>query len=340
MTDQTVMDTAFYEEETDDEPQHLDPALEANQPEASEATAVPEVARFPTSISWTAPAIKVRGQYIRTRHQLKAVAPDQVAELAKPTWQKPDIFPQTPHEFAQHKFGMASDALEAKEQDIQTMKDRIAVHHKLPQENARQIMPAFGGKVFADGLSPVLALPSVWSHGYEKMHAKAAAWPTQAELLWNGDNRENNIIATRCGRYLPYPRDTMGESKQFAHQNILKPFSLDQTGPIFDNGPSPEEIQQANWVTDVEDETFENGLGRHYLGDDLMSRIGEWGPSYPLDWHIEQTITNAEMQTGGLVWQMMTDEQRATQWWNSLTPEEQDQCRVDLNNQIGEDVQQ
>ena len=355
---QTGMAPALHEEDEDQEPVNLDPALEANQPQTSTAAAVPEIPRFPSTISWQNPAIKTRSpntnskqgpaskthvEYIRARRQIQTVAPDQVADLAKPTWQKPDIFPQTAYGFAQHKSDMVSEALEAKQQDILTMKGRIAVYPKLPKENARRIEPAFQGKVFNDHLSPVLALPSIWSHGHSSMKTNPA-WPTQAELLWNGDSRERNAVAFRCGRYLPCPRDITGKPKPFAQQSVLKLSSLDRTGPIFDNGPSPAEIQQANWLTDVVDETFENGDGKHFVGADLMSRIGEWGPSYPLDPHIEQIIANAEIQTGGFAYQMMTEEQRlqwdATHWWNSLTLEQQNECRAQLNNQTGWHVQQ
>jgi hypothetical protein len=174
-----------------------------------------------------------------------------------------------------HKKELLALAEAEKQNNCELLKAQIAAREKIPKAR-RKVKSAFGGgdgRIFADGLSPVLALPTIWSAEYPE---PPAHWPTAAELQWNGDSRQCALAKTKCGRYLPPPRAQAEGSTPFQQQPFMRPLPLDQTGPIFVAGPRPDEVQVNNAHMD-EDRGFED-LGSFYLGSQLMHEVGERGP--------------------------------------------------------------
>lgn len=258
-SDHIEVDAAFFEPE-------------AEQVESEEQTLLPE---HLGTLVWRSQGVKLRDEYHRVRSRLKFIAPAVLSEHPF----------RTPEEYRQHKISMIDMALREKEKDILVLKERLAVHEKIPQ-NGRTIKPAFGGKVFDDHLTPVLALPSIWSNPQLPIKIQPQ-WPSRAELLWNGQNEA-------VGR-LPPVRDTTGESKSFQDQSVLKPYAFDQTGAIFNNYQEYVDMLESNAEMDC-DEHFQD-RGQELLGSDLMAEIGEWKAPLPSEWKIQQVIANCEMQT-------------------------------------------
>ncbi|KEF55313.1 uncharacterized protein A1O9_08967 [Exophiala aquamarina CBS 119918] len=181
-----------------------------------------------------------------------------------------------------------------KREDIENMKARITAMEKIPPAQ-RKVMLAFSGKVFKDGLSLVVALPTVWSVNYSGLGRGMSNWPSRGEMQWNGDSRQNGSAKTKCGRFLPPPRvPTTGTLQE---QSFMRPWFLDETGPIRSTGPQPDEIRYQNALMDNDPE-FE-ATGAALIGSDLISEIGEWREPYILVHQHEELqpmAENPEMQ--------------------------------------------
>lgn len=235
---------------------------------------------------WKSKARHETEEFNKIRKLVKLVAPEMFKEDAKPLGQPSGIFPQNVAEYSRFKYemyGMRADELEESAAKTTAMVEAMEQIAK----DQRKIKSAFGlnGKVFLDAFSPVLAQPTIWC----LQHTEAgpnhrAPWPTKAELLWNGDNRENSHAGTRCGRFLPPPRVSMAPDVPFLEHPIIRPQRMDETGPIFSNGPSPAEAHEAN-IEMSNDPTFEEE-GRGLVGEGLMEEIGE-----------HQTHVDAEINT-------------------------------------------
>lgn len=234
--------------------------------------------------TWKSSERKEEEEYRRTRKQVRHLAPEMFKDNAEPFGESCDIFPRNVTEWKQFKsdmYGMRADELEKNAQKTLAMAEAL---ENIPKEK-RAVKSAFGdgAKVFKDGLGPVLAQPTIWSleHGVSGWR-EPVPWPTQAELLWNGDNRGTVNGRTRIDRYLPPPRQSTTSGISFHDLPLVRTFPLDKTGPIFESGPSPVEIDEAN-STMNNDETFEEA-GQEALGAGLMEKIGEWQPPYVPAW--------------------------------------------------------
>lgn len=283
-TNQTQMDAAFFGEEDE-------------QCRSTEQSLFPEQT---CTLTWKSKGVALRDEYYRIRHRVKHVASLDLSEEANQDDLPSEIFPRSPNEYYRHRCDMISIALEDLKKDIARLKERIAVHRRIPAAG-RVIKPPFGGKIFGDHLSAVLAQPSIWTVADHRM-SPHHQWPTQAELLWNGDNRENNQVAMLCGRYLPHPRHNNGEPRPFQERPVLHQYPFDQVGLIFDHGPALTDMLHSNAEIDGTRKFQEKG--ELLLGSDLMAELGEWRPSYLTEWRIQQIIAEGELQTGGYHFQM------------------------------------
>lgn len=233
-----------------------------------------------SSVTWKSSSVKEKEEFERVKQRVRHFAPEQFRAIAKPGSGPSEIFPQNSAEWVKHRRDILGMAEAQKQKNCELLKAQIAAQEKLPK-NKRKIVSVFGkdAKVFKDGLSPVLGLPTIWSAEYA---ATIANWPTAAELQWNGDSRECRLAKTKCGRYLPPPRASSDSSAPFEERPFLRQLPLDQTGPIFMTGPRPDEIQVNN--ADMNEDMAYEELGNFYLGIELMRELGEWRPAFIPDW--------------------------------------------------------
>jgi len=245
--------------------------LQGNQsffdPNQQQVAAVPS---HTASITWKSDWLKEKEEYERVRQRVRHVAPALFRPDPRPELDPSVVFPQNTTEWIEHKKGMLGLMEADKRKDIENMKAQITTMEKIPAAE-RKTVPAFGGKVFKDGLSPVLALPTIWSDNYDGRGHGIAPWPSRGELQWNGDSRQNGYAKTKCGRFLPPPRHPTAGVPQ--EQSFIRPWPLDETGPIHTAGPQPDETRYQNALMDNDPE-FE-AVGAAFLGSDLMTEVGE-----------------------------------------------------------------
>ncbi|KAK4947632.1 hypothetical protein LTR10_013578 [Elasticomyces elasticus] len=236
------------------------------------------------STTWKSNNVKEQEEFDRVKQRVKHIAPEQFKAHAKPGKGPSGIFPQNVTEWTQHKKEILALAQAEQQKNLELLKGQISSRAKIPKHQ-RKIKSVFGvdGKIFKDGRSPVLAMPSIWSAEYQQT---TADWPTVAELKWNGDSRECKLARTKCGRYLPPPRDPSDESLTWHDQPFLRARSLDQTGPVYTAGPRPDEVYEAN--DDMNNDPAFEKLGNLFLGADLMQELGEWRPVCVPTWWQEQ----------------------------------------------------
>lgn len=233
-----------------------------------------------SSITWKSNAIKEKEEYERFKQRVRHFAPEQFKPNAKPGRGPSEIFPQNVGEWVTYKKEVLAMAEAEQEKNCELLKAQIDAQQRTPKKQ-RKIKSAFGksGKIFKDGLSPILSLPTIWSAEYFR---KIASWPSAGEMQWNGDSRQNVLAKTKCGRFLPPPRVATDSSAPFQEQPFLKQLPLDQTGPIFASGPRPDEIEINN--ADMNDDPDFEAAGYFYLGTALMKEVGEWRPSSIPEW--------------------------------------------------------
>ena len=185
-----------------------------------------------------------------------------------------DLFPQDAYEWVDFKWSLFGGV--ALELDENAEKTRAMMEALLSiPKNKRQIKSMFAedGKKFGDGLSPVLARGTVFSPEFvESGQAEEVGWPSQAELLECGDYRENKNVQTRCGRFLPPPRLIGRRGGSFLENQSVRSSAMDRAGPIFEYGPTPAELEEANEAMDNGSE-FET-QGRNLLGRGLSEVVG------------------------------------------------------------------
>ena len=228
----------------------------------------PQPARYSQALTWKANEEK-EDEYRMVRKQVRYIAPALFRnEDAR------GIFPSNVRCWSRFKhdlYGMRADELE---DSAGKTKAKIEALQKIPQKQ-RKIKSAFGedGKTLHDGRSTVLAQRTVFSPEHiESGDGSEVMWPTQAEMLEYGDNRENVNVRTRCGRYLPPPRKVGTANESFLKKKIMNPYLLDKAGPVFANGPSYAEMETSNFEMDNDDKFDEEARG--YLDEGLLKEIG------------------------------------------------------------------
>ena len=88
-----------------------------------------------------------------------------------------------------------------------------------------KVGPAMGGQRFNDGLSAVLAQPTMWSHEYEPSAAKPQApWPTLEEMKEEGDE----MATSEYGRFLGLPRVPANETVVWKQRHFLPQYPFDE----------------------------------------------------------------------------------------------------------------
>lgn len=229
------------------------------------------------SITWKSAWVKEKEEYERLKQRVRHFAPALFKVDARPEVDPTQVFPQNRSEWVEHKRGYLAMVEAEKRKDIMNLKAQIAAMEKKPS-GQKQIMRAFRGKVFKDGLSAVLALPTVFSVNYDGFGQGISNWPSRGELQWNGDSRQNGHAKTKCGRFLPPPRVPAISAISFQEQYFMRPWPLDETGPIHTMGARPDEVQYENAIMDNDPE-FE-ATGAAWLGSDLMAEVGEWSEPY------------------------------------------------------------
>lgn len=238
-------------------------------------------------------------EFARVQRLVKHIAPEQFRNPAKPTNGPCEIMPTNVLEHLEHDTALLVMATEQKVKNMAAKKaaKELTAKFEASGEIQRPIRSRFGehGKAFMDGLSSVLSLPTIWCTAHTQFGLENAQWPTLVEFQECGDRRENETVATRCGRYLPIPcqkyvmpvHDVFGgdrcEQIQFYVQQ--KYFPLDKPGPLFSVGPSPAEADTANSVMNSSAE-FE-ARSRFLLGD-TAEEIGKWQEPFVPDWLAEQ----------------------------------------------------
>jgi hypothetical protein len=243
---------------TDGHMQEINPLTGHMIPATNNQVIIYRPPRQSQALTWKSPSLIAEEEYRRIAIKVKRVAPKLFDQQDGDAASR--IFPQTPAEWVHFKYDMCGLRAEELEENADKMLGMIDMMQKIPKQQ-RQLKPVFGqdAKVFQDGRGPVLALPTIWSIEHEAAGKRLQApWPTHAELLANGDNRESINKGVRCGRYLPPPRyPAYYPNQPFEERHRIKQHSLDRTGPIFDRGPDPVEVYYSNMQMNG-DETFED----------------------------------------------------------------------------------
>lgn len=130
---------------------------------------------------------------------------------------------------------------------------------------------AFSGKhhdgpVFTSNLSPVLALPTIFTPYYKLGRPCVAPWPSKSEMKYEGDER----IATDKihGRFLGAPRVEGNETVNWQHRNVIEQYQLENFHQI------PTEatiIQMSHYVDEADHATDEEA--KHMLGSELFGML-------------------------------------------------------------------
>ena len=227
---------------------------------------------YTSTLTWKSPAIKDKEEYERLRQRVRHVAPELFKSKAGRCLS--DIFPQNVAEYLIHKKGMLAMAEAESRKNCELLKDQIEARLTIPVVQ-RKIKSVFGkeAKTFDNVLSPVLALPTIWTPGI----TTTAPWPTKADLQATRDSKDYPQEQKR-ERYLPRPLVPANSVARGQQRPIFPQFPLDATGPGFASDPSPIEIIANNHEMDCDPE-FEE-YGSLYLGDDLMGEIGQWQPPF------------------------------------------------------------
>ncbi|OAP55356.1 hypothetical protein AYL99_10329 [Fonsecaea erecta] len=256
-----------------------------NKPQALTTSPAP-VPSHSSSVTWKSQAIKDKEEYERVRQRVRHFAPELFKANTKQGLGLSAIFPQNVGEWVAHKKEILALAEAEQQKNCELLKAQIEAHQKIPKAQ-RKITSVFGegGKIFTDGLSPVLGCPTIWSAEYLEQVAK---WPSNGELQWNGDNRQSLLAKTKCGRFLPPPRAPADLSAPFQEQPFLRQLPLDEAGPIFCMGPRPDEIYVNN--ADMDGDPQFEALGNLLLGTELMQEVGHWRPSAVPVWPQEQSM--------------------------------------------------
>ncbi|KIW13968.1 hypothetical protein PV08_06749 [Exophiala spinifera] len=217
------------------------------------------------SRTWKSNHILEKEEYERVRQRVRHVAPEQFKQHARPYGNPSKIFPQNGSEWTQHKAEVAGLAAEEHEKNARALRDQLEAWKYVPKDQ-RKIVSKFGeqGKIFKDGMSPVLAIPTIWSAEYV---GTVADWPLPAEMKWNGDNRESKLARTKVGRFLPPPRAPSQSTVAWHDQPFMTPLPLDQTGPVYTSGPAPSEVYSNNLEMDGDGAFEEKGQVYLYLAD-------------------------------------------------------------------------
>ncbi|ETN37965.1 uncharacterized protein HMPREF1541_07588 [Cyphellophora europaea CBS 101466] len=261
------------------------------------------------ALTWKSKNTKAKDDYTRVRRNVRTVAPEQFVEKARPSNARADIFPRTVSEWQSFRADSVADRLKELQIDTQKLSDRVTATQNMekdgiPREKRvpKSVFGGANGKVFNNGLGPCLMQPTVFSDEHMRSARYKADWPTQAEMLEDGDQRENHQVQTRAGRFLPAPRvphDPNEPYISFKERAVIPQFPMDQTGPIYRNAlgeimdPFPAEVERENEIMN-NDPTFEaNAL--QYLGSDLMDEIGHYQPPFVPPWQSAQR--HAEMES-------------------------------------------
>jgi hypothetical protein len=219
--------------------------------------------------TWKSQAIKDQEEYERIRQRVRHFVPGHFTKAnARRSPGQTYIFPQNVKDWLIHKKEMVAMAEEQQTKNCDTLKARIEAYQKIPKGQSK-IKSVFGegGKVFHDGLTPVLALPSIWATG---PLTQTAAWPSKEELQMSAD------VSRAYGRCLPPPRIVVEPTAPWHEQPLAPLLLLDELCPNYTYGPDPQEMHLCNQNMDS-DPGFED-LGALYLGNDLMEQLGEWQP--------------------------------------------------------------
>ncbi|KAK5045682.1 hypothetical protein LTR84_009051 [Exophiala bonariae] len=209
-----------------------------------------------SSITWKSPWVKEKEEYERIRHRVRHFSPAVFKGRRK------ELFPQDTSEWMEHKRGLAAMNEAGLREDIAHMKELIAIKEKDPK--GQKLMKPFGGKVFSDDLSSVLALPTIWnSNNFDPANVNLGAnWPSKREAQLYVDGRKNGPANQK--NPLPPPKlpGTTLEEEAF-----IKPWPLDRTGP------NQDEIRFYNSLMDNDPEFASRGAS--LLGSALIGEIGQ-----------------------------------------------------------------
>lgn len=130
---------------------------------------------------------------------------------------------------------------------------------------------AFSGKTvagptFTSNLSPVLALPTVFTPQYKLGRPYLAPWPSKSEMKYEGDDR----IATDKlhGRFLGAPRVEGNETVNWQHRNVIEQYPFENYHTV----PSEADVMLKSHFVDEADHATEEEA-KHMLGEDLYSLL-------------------------------------------------------------------
>ncbi|RVX66097.1 hypothetical protein B0A52_10031 [Exophiala mesophila] len=258
-------------------------------PRGSQALILAPGPSHTASITWKSPAVLQKEEYERAKQRMRHFAPEQLRPIAKPTFGPSEIFPRNASEYIKHKKDMMAMREAQLLQNAEHLKEKMKAWESIPP-GLRMVRPAFGGKVFSDGLSPVLMQQTVWDG-----EGGTAEWPTMEEYQWHKDNRHSHTARALSGHFLPPPREptqetateNATETTPEAHsldRPVIKPNPFDEVQTPFSKGPAPDYYNSHNIILNTDPAFEEKGQG--LVGAGLMSEVGQWKKPFVPDWQM------------------------------------------------------
>ena len=174
---------------------------------------------YTNSKVWVSPREAAQEEWVKVRDNLGRVRFDRS--------------PFAPHSFTEYVEFKATRAEELAE-ELKLLAKRREEEQSKPNQHA-WIIP-FEGKSFHDNLSPVLAMPSIWSPWFVHTDERPAApWPASEEFKEEGDERHTSGF----GRFLPVPRKPGNETVVWKQRKFLEAFDMDYVNPVLFRETTP-----------------------------------------------------------------------------------------------------
>ena len=164
--------------------------------------------------------------------------------------------PCTYNGYLNHVRDLNQDAKDEEVRRLNTAKDSIRLRSK--SYRTIKIQPIFNGKIFRDGRSAILALPSIWSPTYaETTEREMAGWPCKEEMKEDGDERHTSGFR----RFLALPRAAGVDGTVWKQQPVIQALPLDQvwllpTAGSIAAAQAQEEAEQVNQMEELLGSSF------------------------------------------------------------------------------------
>lgn len=170
--------------------------------------------------------------------------------------------PFVPHTFAEYVAHVRGCQEAARRKELRKLEE--AEKAAIDRQNGIipvPIGPAFGGKRFNDGRSPVLALPTMWTPFESPFARPEAPWPSKEELKEEGDERNTSGFR----RFVPLPRVPDTGGVVWKQRELVVQLKFDRVWPL----PTAASVAESQFRESPE----EMAKMEEMLGSDMMAAL-------------------------------------------------------------------